>query len=293
MISLSLQLFFLQSQMNKKFTLRIACRDEKGLIFKISRILLENGANIERNDEFVDQEKNLFFMRTQFTGIIDPEAIKLPLTKVLPENAVIEIFTNKVKNVVIFVTKEHHCLADLLVRNHYHDLNFNILGVVGNRDNLQELTQKFDIPFHFVPSDGISREEHEAQLNEILKNYNFDFIVLAKFMRILTPEFVATYRHKIINIHHSFLPAFIGANPYRQAFERGVKMIGATSHFVTDDLDEGPIIFQDIAKINHVPTAKELSIIGKDVEKKVLSNALKLVFDDKVFIQGNKTIIFD
>ena len=211
----------------------------------------------------------------------------------MPEDAKLELSLKKVKNVVILVTKEHHCLADLLIRNQFKDLNFNIVAVVGNYENLRELTEKFNIPFIYIPAENITRAEHEEKIKTVLQDYNYDYLVLAKFMRILTPEFVKKFKHKIINIHHSFLPAFIGANPYKQAHERGVKMIGATSHFVTDDLDEGPIIYQDIIKVNHSQNAKDLAKLGKEVEKKVLAEALKLVFNDKVFIDENKTVIFE
>ena len=276
-----------------KYILRITCYDQKGLIYKISNVLFEEGFNVERNDEFVDAEKNLFFMRTEFSGDCKVEELKNKLQNILPEDAKLELSLKKVKNVVILVTKEHHCLSDLLIRNEFNEMNFNVLSVIGNYETLKDLTQKFNVPFHYVPAENISREEHQHKIAEILQQYDFDYIVLAKFMRILTPEFVKKFKHKIINIHHSFLPAFIGANPYKQAHERGVKMIGATSHFVTDDLDEGPIIYQDIIKVNHAQNAKDLAKLGKEVEKKVLAEALKLVFNDKVFIDENKTVIFE
>lgn len=276
-----------------KYILRITCSDKKGLIYKISTLLFKEGFNVERNDEFVDAEKNLFFMRTEFSGDCKVEELKASLQNILPEDAKVELSLKKVKNVVILVTKEHHCLADLLIRNEFNEMNFNVLSVIGNYETLKDLTGKFNVSFHYIPAENISRDEHQQEIAEILKQYDFDYIVLAKFMRILTPEFVKNFKHKIINIHHSFLPAFIGANPYKQAHERGVKMIGATSHFVTDDLDEGPIIYQDIIKVNHSQNAKDLAKLGKEVEKKVLAEALKLVFNDKVFIDDNKTVIFE
>lgn len=276
-----------------KHILRITCSDEKGLIYKISDLLFNEGLNVERNDEFVDAEKNFFFMRTELSGNCNVKELKLALAKILPNDAKIDLSPQKVKNVVILVTKEHHCLADLLIRNEFNEMNFNILAVVGNYESLKDLTEKFNIPFHYIPAENISREDHQEKIADLLEKYDFDYIVLAKFMRILTPNFVKRFKHKIINIHHSFLPAFIGANPYKQAHERGVKMIGATSHFVTDDLDEGPIIYQDIIKVNHAQNAKDLSRLGKEVEKKVLAEALKLVFSDKVFIDENKTVIFE
>jgi formyltetrahydrofolate deformylase len=276
----------------KQFTIKITCKDEKGLVYRISEILLENGLNIIKNDEFVDNEKALFFMRTEVSGIAEPEKVIDQLKKQLGDCS-IELSQNESKNVVVLVTKEHHCLADLLIRNQFKDLNFNIVAVVGNYENLRELTEKFNIPFIYIPAENITRAEHEEKIKTVLQDYNYDYLVLAKFMRILSPDFVKDFEGKIINIHHSFLPAFIGANPYKQAFERGVKIIGATAHFVTNDLDEGPIIYQDIIKVSHSKTAKDLAKMGKDVERIVLANALKLVFEDKVFIDGNKTIIFE
>lgn len=214
---------------------------------------------------------------------------------VLPAHAEVKIEQKRNKDVVIMVTKEHHVLSDLLIRNQFKDLNINILAVISNNNTLGNLVQKFDIPFHFLPAKGtddVSRTKHEVQLVNCLAKYKFDYLVLAKFMRVLTPEFTKNYSGKTINIHHSFLPAFIGANPYRQAYDRGVKIIGATAHFVTDDLDEGPIIYQDVINVNHAQTPQELSAAGKDVEKIVLATALKMVLEDRVFISGNKTIIF-
>lgn len=276
----------------KQFTIKITCKDEKGLVYRISEILLENGLNIIKNDEFVDNEKALFFMRTEVSGIAESEKVIEQLKKQLGDCS-IELSQNESKNVVVLVTKEHHCLADLLIRNQFKDLNFNIVAVIGNYENLRELTEKFNIPFIYIPAENITRAEHEEKIKTVLQDYNYDYLVLAKFMRILSPDFVKDFEGKIINIHHSFLPAFIGANPYKQAFERGVKIIGATAHFVTNDLDEGPIIYQDIIKVSHSKTAKDLAKMGKDVERIVLANALKLVFEDKVFIDGNKTIIFE
>ncbi|MES2520692.1 MAG: formyltetrahydrofolate deformylase, partial [Bacteroidota bacterium] len=232
-------------------------------------------------------------MRVAFSGICDPMKIEDGLRGILPDTANIDLSTKQVKDVVVLVTKEHHCLSDLLIRNQFKDLPFNILAVVGNHDILRDLTEKFNIPFHHLPAENITRAEHEKQIEELVKSYSPDYLILAKFMRILTSEFTAKFNKKIVNIHHSFLPAFIGANPYKQAYQRGVKIIGATAHFVTDDLDEGPIIFQDITRVNHTKNALEMAQAGRDVEKIVLAKALKLVLEDRVFIHGNKTIIFE
>ena len=275
------------------YILRIDCPDEKGLVHKITGVLFFNNLNIERTDEFVDVENNLFFMRVAFSGGCDPDKIEDGLRGILPDSANIDLTTKQIKDVVILVTKEHHCLSDLLIRNQFKDLPFNILAVIGNHDTLRELTEKFNIPFHYLPAENITREFHEKQMEEIINGYSPDYLILAKFMRILTSTFSEKFHKKIVNIHHSFLPAFIGANPYKQAYQRGVKIIGATAHFVTDDLDEGPIIFQDITPVNHTKNAQEMAQAGRDVEKIVLAKALKLVLEDRVFIHGNKTIIFE
>jgi formyltetrahydrofolate deformylase len=273
--------------------IKIACQDEKGLVHKITGILFQKLLNVTRTNEFVDELTDHFFMRVSFTGTCDLAALRHELFAVLPANATVEIVPPVTKRVVILVTKEHHCLGDLLIRSQFQDLPFEILAVIGNHDTLKPLCAQFQIPFHFVPADGLSREAHEAQVHQLIQSMRPDLIVLAKYMRILTPDFAANYLGKMINIHHSFLPAFVGAKPYQQAFDRGVKIIGATAHFVTDDLDEGPIICQDVTPVNHTYSAKEMARSGKDVEKIVLANALKIVLEDRIFIHQNKTIIFD
>ena len=190
------------------------------------------------------------------------------------------------------VTKESHCLGDLLLKHYAQALNLEIVAVIGNYDVLRELTEKFNIPYHHVSHEGLTREEHCRRIMAVINEYNPDFIVLAKYMRILTPEFIEAYPQKIINIHHSFLPAFIGAKPYEQAFNRGVKIIGATAHFVTEHLDEGPIIEQDVIKVDHNFSAEDMALAGRDIERLVLDHALSYVLDNKVFIYGNKTVVF-
>jgi len=273
--------------------IKIACLDEKGLVHNITGILFQKLLNVTRTNEFVDEVTNHFFMRVSFTGTCDLGSLRHELFAVLPERATVEIIPPITKRVVILVTKEHHCLGDLLIRSQFQDLPFEILAVIGNHATLQSLCAQFKIPFHYLSADGLSREAHEAQIHQLIQSYRPDIIVLAKYMRILTPDFAAHYLGKMINIHHSFLPAFVGAKPYQQAFDRGVKIIGATAHFVTDDLDEGPIIYQDVTHVNHTYSVKEMARSGKDVEKIVLANALKIVLEDRVFIHQNKTIIFD
>ena len=274
------------------FILKIDCEDAKGLIYKISDVLYQSDLNIVKNDEFVDTENSRFFFRAIVNGGVEKNDLIKKLKEYMPKNANIELTQKRRKKIIIMATKESHCLGDLLLKEYSDDLNAEIVAVVSNYDYLKELVNKFDIPFHFVCHEGLSRDEHEKQVIEVLQNYECDYIVLAKYMRILSSDFVKYYDGKMVNIHHSFLPAFIGANPYKQAFNRGVKTIGATAHFVTNDLDEGPIIAQDVINVTHEFSWRDMQKAGKNVEKVVLSNALDLVLEDRVFISQNKTVIF-
>ncbi len=270
----------------------IDCPDSKGLVYKISKVFYDRDLNIENNREFVDREQGRFFMRTEVSGIFDRDELREALEGVTPPNSNLQVIEPKKKNIVLFATKESHALGDILVRHEADELDANILAVISNHNTLKSLVDRFDIPFFHIDAKEISRVEHEKRILEVLEKFSFDYIVLAKYMRILTPNFVSKYSRKIINIHHSFLPAFIGANPYKQAYNRGVKIIGATAHFVTDELDEGPIIAQDVISVNHRFSWRDMQRAGRDVEKIVLSRALDLVLNDRVFLYGNKTIIF-
>ncbi|MCR8695862.1 formyltetrahydrofolate deformylase [Campylobacter sp. RM19073] len=274
------------------YILKIDCNDEKGLILRVSEIVFKHGLNYVSTSEFVDHENSRFYMRAVVVGQVNTIEFKNTLSAYLPSDSVIFFEAIKKKDIVILATKENHCLGDLLIKHSSGDLNANILAVIANHDTLRPLSDKFDIPFIYINADKIERSEHEKLVLNELAKYKFDYMVLAKYMRILSPNFVKQYPKKIINIHHSFLPAFIGANPYKQAYERGVKIIGATAHFVTDDLDEGPIITQDVIRVNHEMNWKDMQKAGRDVEKMVLSNALDLVFDERVFVYNNKTVIF-
>lgn len=278
----------------KKYVLKIYSEDEKGLIYRISDVIFKFGLNIAKNHEFVDHEVNKFFYRAEIhtDEDIDKCALTGLLSAMLGSKAHIELIEAKKKNIVIMATKETHCLGDLLIKNYSKGINANILSVIANYDDLRDLVEKFGIKFHCVEAGDLERLEHEKKVLEVLKGYDIDYIVLAKYMRILSPNFVNEYKKKIINIHHSFLPAFIGANPYKQAFDRGVKIVGATAHFVNNDLDEGPIITQDIIRVNHEMNWKEMRVAGRNVERNVLASALELVFDDRVFVYNNKTVIF-
>ena len=275
----------------QEYRLLIDTSDEKGLVYNVSKILFEHGLNIENNSEYVDKEVNKFFMRTVISGDVDEDRLLQDIKLILPSDAYLKLSQKQKKDIVILATKETHCLGDILIRHHSGELNANIKAVVANRDTLKELVEKFNIPFVYISSDDISREEHENKMIEVIKKFDYELIVLAKYMRILTPTFVKTFPKQILNIHHSFLPAFIGANPYKQAFQRGVKLIGATAHYVTDDLDEGPIVAQDIVRVDHTYSWVAMRDAGRNVEKVVLSNALNLLLKDKVFIYGNKTVV--
>ncbi len=274
------------------YVLKVDCTDEKGIIFHISQTLFTYGVNIEKNSEFVDREFNRFFFRALIRGDLDISSLKEQLIKSLPSDVNISLHVKRAKNVVLMATKESHCLGDILLRYESGELNANIQAVISNHDNLRNLSEKFDIPYFYISAENLKREDHEAKILTLLEEFNPDLIVLAKYMRILTNNFIAPYNGKIINIHHSFLPAFIGANPYKQAYERGVKIIGATAHFVNNNLDEGPIISQDVVSINHEYSWKEMQKAGRNVEKIVLSKAIDLAFDDRIFVHHNKTIIF-
>ena len=277
----------------KKYRVLIDCRDEKGLVYKVSSIFFRHDLNILSNSEFVDADRSLFFMRSVVEGTVDGGELEKELRSVLPKEAAIRIVAPEKKNIVLMATKESHALGDILIRYEAGELDANILGVVSNYDLLQPLVEKFGIPYFTVSHEGLSRQEHEAKVMECLAALGeIDYVVLATYMRILTPHFVEAYENRIINIHHSFLPAFIGANPYKQAYERGVKIIGATAHFVNNDLDEGPIIAQDVKHVDHAYNWQALQRLGRDIEKIVLSRALKLALEDRIFVYGNKTVIF-
>jgi formyltetrahydrofolate deformylase len=272
--------------------LRIDGPDQKGLIYKITGVIFDNELNIISNHEFVDPQTGHFFMRSEFTGDVNEDKLLADLRVALPASFNVVITHPGKKRIVVLATKEHHCLADLLIRNEFSKINATIVAIIGNHDVLQPLVEKFKIPFQHVPSKDLTREAHEAQISKIINQYNPDYLVLAKYMRILTPAFVNAFKNRIVNIHHSFLPAFIGANPYEQAFQRGVKIIGATSHFVTENLDEGPILVQEVIEIDHTFSAEAMRQAGEDVEVLALAKALKYVLEDRVFINTNKTIIF-
>ncbi|MFM8879957.1 MAG: formyltetrahydrofolate deformylase [Verrucomicrobiota bacterium] len=276
--------------------LLVECPDRRGLVHAISGVLLRHGCNVVGTQEFVDSATGRFFMRTEFEG---PEgaafgdALVAETLAGLPPGARVRLAPPGPKRIVVMASREHHCLGDLLLRHQFGGINARIEAVISNHAVLGDLVGKFGVPFHHVPAVGEDREAHEAAVRRILDGIEPEFLVLAKYMRVLSPGFAARYPSRIINIHHSFLPAFIGAKPYHQAFQRGVKVIGATAHIVTDDLDAGPILVQHVIPVDHTHAAEDLVRAGRDVEQFALAQALRLVFEDRVFLAGHRTVIFD
>ena len=273
--------------------LLVDCPDRPGLVHAITGVLFRAGANVTSNHEFVDMGTQRFFMRTACEGLPEADAVRSQVLAILPAGASVRIRHAVPRRVLVLASREHHCLADLLIRHEYHELGAELLAVVSNHENLRALAEKFSVPFHHLPHEGVSREAHEEAIQALIGPLEPDYIVLAKYMRILSPRFVAVWPNRIVNIHHSFLPAFVGARPYHQAFERGVKVIGATSHFVSDRLDEGPIIMQQVIPMDHSYTPRDLERAGRDIERTVLANSLRLLNEDRVFLCANRTIIFD
>ena len=276
--------------------LLVECPDQRGLVHAISGVLFRHGCNVVGNQEFVDVASGRFYMRTEFEGpevsATGPQLVAETLAS-LPTGSRGRLAQPGPKRIVVLASREHHCLGDLLIRHQFGGINARIEAVISNHALMGDLVRKFEVPFHYVPAEGLDRMTHEAAVRRILDGIQPEFLVLAKYMRVLSPDFVGQYPSRIINIHHSFLPAFVGAKPYHQAFQRGVKVIGATAHLVTDDLDAGPILVQHVIPVDHTHAADDLVRAGRDVEQFALAQALRLVFEDRVFLAGNRTVIFD
>jgi len=271
----------------------IQCRDAVGLVGLIANTVAAHQLNIVTMREYVDEAANRFYVRIVCAGeTSEPRQLIEELVDRLPEGATVQLNPPQQKKLAILVTKEHHCLGDIIVRFFFNTLGADVCCVIGNYNDLKGFTERFNIPFHHVSHEGKSRQEFEEEIAQTLSAYQPDYLVLAKFMRILSPDFVARYPGRIINIHHSFLPAFIGANPYKQAYTRGVKLIGATAHFVTNDLDEGPIIEQDIERVDHAMSAHSLTQVGSDVESLVLARAVRSHVEHRILLNGSRTVVF-
>lgn len=282
----------------QKITILIHCEDRKAIIASVTNYIASIDGNIIYLDQHVDADENVFFMRLECEFSAqnwDLEAIKTDFRDKLANlfDMSWEIYTQEYKpRMALFVSKYDHCLYDILGRYSAGELPLEIPLIVSNHEDLKEVADRFSIPFHHVPFTKEIKEEGGKQQIDLLQQYDIDFIVLARYMQIIPPELIALYKNKIINIHHSFLPAFPGAKPYHSAFKRGVKIIGATSHYVTEGLDEGPIIDQDIARVSHSHSIEDFIMKGRDLERMVLARAIKLHAERKTMVYNNKTVVF-
>lgn len=271
--------------------LTLTCNDQPGIVHSMTTAVLACGGNIIENQQFTDPTTNLFVMRTRIQSNQNLSEVSKVLHQGLnhldPEISLREIVRKK--RAIILVTKESHCLRDLLYLHELGELHIEIPVVLSNHPDLRDLVEGHGIRFEQLP---VEKTEAETIIRNNMEHHEGDFLVLARYMQILTEEFCEQYPSQIINIHHSFLPGFKGAKPYHQAHARGVKIIGASAHFVTGDLDEGPIIEQDVAHVSHSATAEDLIAIGRDIERRVLSKAVKLFAEDRIFLVGNRTVIF-
>ncbi len=282
----------------QKITILIHCKDQKGIIAAVTTFIAKVEGNITYIDQHVDVEQNVFFMRLEceFTNQnSNIEDIKEKFSKTIAAdfNMSWDLYNQEQKpKMALFVSKYDHCLFDILGRYSADELGVEIPMIISNHNDLRSIAERFDIPFHYVPFTKDNKEEGEARQIELLKRYQINFIVLARYMQIVTPKVISLYENRIINIHHSFLPAFPGAKPYHSAFKRGVKIIGATSHYVTEELDEGPIIEQDIARVSHIHSVEDFIMKGRDLERIVLARAIKLHAERKTMVYSNKTVVF-
>lgn len=284
--------------MKETAILLIHCNDRKGIIAQITEYIHQNSGNIIYLDQYVDREKKAFFMRVEWdltSFKVDGGDIKADIQSILNEDdpTLQLFFSSKKPKMAIYVSKESHCLYDLLYHYRSGSWNVEIPVIISNHEDLQDIAEQHDIDFYHFPKNKDNKDNQEQVEISLLKQMEVDFIVLARYMQIISPEFINEFPNKIINIHHSFLPAFVGAKPYHQAFSRGVKIIGATSHYITNELDAGPIIEQDVSHVDHRHTVKDLVRKGKDLEKVVLSRAIYKHLERKVLVYDNKTIVFD
>jgi formyltetrahydrofolate deformylase len=272
----------------------LQCADQPGIVHAMTSAVLAAQGNIIENQQFTDHATNTFVMRTRFESAQGLEKAAATLQAGLAQfNPVLHIRPTGVKpRALVLVTKESHCLRDLLYLLELDELPIEIPLVISNREDLKTLVESHGIPFLFLPVDGANKAAQEKVMLAKIEELAIDFVVLARYMQIMSPEFCAALPGKIINIHHSFLPGFKGAKPYHQAHDRGVKIIGATAHFVTADLDEGPIIEQDVAHVNHTATPEQLISLGRDIERRVLSRAVRMFAEDRIFIVGHRTVVF-
>jgi len=278
--------------------LLVSCKDRKGIVARVAGFIHDAGGNILDSDHHTDRETGDFLMRTEFAS----EGLRIPREDIASAFAPVAKsfemryavhFTHQRPRVAILVSRQDHCLADLLQRQRRGELAIEIPVIISNHDACGMWAELFKIPFQVFPVMPETKREQEKQVLAALKRHRVDLVVMARYMQILTADFLAEVGCPVINIHHSFLPAFIGANPYRQAYERGVKLIGATAHYATEVLDEGPIIEQDVVRIGHRDTVEDLIRKGRDLEEIVLARAVRMHVEHRVLVYGKKTVVFD
>ncbi len=277
------------------FIATLQCPDQPGIVHAASAAIVELGGNILENHQFTDPGTGQFCMRTRFeTGSASLDHARQVLAERLdhlaPRLGVRD--EEQPRRALIMVSTADHCLADLLYRRERGDLPLDVVAVVGNHRDCEPVAQRYGVPFVEIPVTAASKDLAEERLRELIEHHDIDFVILARYMQILSPALCADLKDRIINIHHSFLPGFRGARPYHQAYERGVKLIGATAHFVTADLDEGPIIEQDVVRVSHARRPEDLVALGRDIERTVLARAATLMAQDRVTVVGRRTVIF-
>lgn len=287
-----------KEQLENHGRLLIKCQDQPGIVSELSSFLHNHNANITESNQYSSNpEGGMFYIRIEYF------AEDLPLKARFMEEEFKKIaaaytmeyrfaYGNELKRAAIYVSKELYCLNELLWEWQNGELPMDVAVVISNHEDARDMVEALGIPFHYIPANKDIRAQVEAEQIRLMHAYNIDLLVLARYMQILTPNFIDHFEDRIINIHHSFLPAFIGARPYERAFERGVKLIGATSHYVTNDLDEGPIIEQDIERVDHREDVVSLKKIGRQIERRVLARAVKWHLEDRIIVQGNKTVVF-
>ena len=284
--------------MNESAVLLLHSPDRKGLVATVANFLFQHGGNILHADQHQDAELGLFFMRVEWSlqdFNLDEQHFAEHFAPLAAESGLTwnVIFGRKKTSVAIFVSRYQHCLLDLLYRHQIGDINCRIACIISNHEDAKPLADFYNVPFYHLPAVSEDKARSEQKQFELLQNYNVELVVLARYMQILSPAFVNRFPRRIINVHHSFLPAFVGAKPYHGAYARGVKLIGATSHYVTEVLDEGPIIEQDVTRISHRDRLEDLISKGRDLEKIVLSRAVRWHIEHRLLCYGNKTVVFD
>ncbi|MEY2914505.1 MAG: hypothetical protein RLZZ184_3814 [Cyanobacteriota bacterium] len=277
--------------------LLISCPDQRGLVAKFANFIYANGGNITHADQHTDFEAGLFLNRIewQLKGFNLPKDLIAPAFNAIaqPLNAKWELhFSDTLPRIAIWVSRQDHCLLDLIWRHRAKEFHAEIPLIMSNHPDLQPIVEQFGIDYHYLPITNDNKQEQEIKQLELLHQYKIDLVVLAKYMQIVSADFIAKFP-QIINIHHSFLPAFVGANPYHRAFERGVKIIGATAHYATPELDAGPIIEQDVVRVSHRDEVNDLIRKGKDLERIVLARAVRLHLQNRVLVYGNRTVVFE